>query len=128
MQLVRQALGGGGAMALSMDEQRILAEIEQQLVRDEPALAARLSAFGRPGPANILRTPRGRMLAVFATLMVLTVVSLVVYALLPLRTPAERGPAARLSSPSGQPFTTVSGTRATGGRTSTVLHTTPARP
>jgi len=34
-------------MALSMDEQRILAAIEQQLTRDDPALATRLSTFGR---------------------------------------------------------------------------------
>ena len=34
-------------MALSMDEQRILAAIEQQLTRDDPVLAVRLSTFGR---------------------------------------------------------------------------------
>lgn len=41
-------------MALSMDEQRILAAIEQQLTRDDPALATRLSTFGRR------RRPQGR--------------------------------------------------------------------
>lgn len=34
-------------MALSMDEQRILAEIEQHLVHDDPSLAQRLAAFER---------------------------------------------------------------------------------
>ena len=34
-------------MALSMDEQRILAEIEQRLTQDDPSLATRLSTFGR---------------------------------------------------------------------------------
>jgi hypothetical protein len=33
-------------MALSMDEQRILAEIEQQITRDDPSLATRLTTFG----------------------------------------------------------------------------------
>ena len=40
-------------MALPMDEQRILAEIEQQLTRDDPSLAVRMSSFGRR------RTDRG---------------------------------------------------------------------
>src|SRR6516162_10211227 len=48
---------GGGAMALSMEEQRILAEIENELARSEPALAAYLSAFGRTG---MLRPPQKR--------------------------------------------------------------------
>lgn len=34
-------------MALSMDEQRILTEIESQLSDDDPRLAQRLSTFGR---------------------------------------------------------------------------------
>ena len=50
-------------MALSMEEQRILAEIEQRLAKSEPALAARLASFGRPGPVNVLRSPRVRVLA-----------------------------------------------------------------
>ena len=33
-------------MALSMDEQRILAEIERRLAADDPYLAGNLSAFG----------------------------------------------------------------------------------
>jgi len=43
-------------MALSMDEQRILAEIEQQLTRNDPSLATRLSTFGR---RRRRPTPRG---------------------------------------------------------------------
>lgn len=34
-------------MALPMDEQRILAEIEQHLVHDDPSLAGRLATFER---------------------------------------------------------------------------------
>ena len=46
-------------MALSMEERRILAEIEQELERSEPALAAFLAAFGRPGRvAHRLSRPR----------------------------------------------------------------------
>jgi hypothetical protein len=85
-------------VALSMDEERILAEIEQRLARSEPALAARLASFGRPGPAALLRSPRIRMLASCAVLVVVTVVSLAVYALLPLRAVPARGAGGRATS------------------------------
>ena len=44
-------------MALSMEEQRILAEIEQELARSEPVLAACLTMFSRPGRTGLLRVP-----------------------------------------------------------------------
>jgi Protein of unknown function (DUF3040) len=47
-------------MALSMEEQRILAQIEQELARSEPALAAHLSSFGRPGRSVLLQSSRAR--------------------------------------------------------------------
>jgi hypothetical protein len=72
-------------MALSMDEQRILAEIERQLADDDPSLAVRLSTFGRPGLAAGLRTPRGKVLASFVALAVVALLSLMVYSLIPLR-------------------------------------------
>src|SRR5215510_11603206 len=57
-------LGRGGwrwaPMALSMEEQRILAEIEQELERSEPVLAACLTMFSRPGRAGLLRVPGPR--------------------------------------------------------------------
>jgi len=85
-------------VALSMDEERILAEIEHRLARSEPALAARLASFGRPGPRALLRSPRIRMLASCAVLVVITVVSLAVYALLPLRVMPARGAGGRPTS------------------------------
>jgi len=45
-------------MALSMDEQRILAEIERRLAADDPSLASSLSTFRRPGPGTVLRSTR----------------------------------------------------------------------
>jgi hypothetical protein len=77
-------------MALSMEEQRILAEIEQHLARAEPALAARLAAFGHPVQRTPLRSARARFVMSFAVLIIVTVVTVVVYALIPLRA-ADRG-------------------------------------
>jgi Protein of unknown function (DUF3040) len=94
-------------MALSMEEQRILAEIEQRLAKSEPALAARLASFGRPGPANVLRSPRVRVLASCIALVVVTVVSLIAYALLPLRALPDRGSGGRATPASRQPTMTV---------------------
>ena len=91
-------------MALSMEEQRILAEIEQRLAKSEPALAARLTSFGPPGPVNVLRSPRVRVLASCVALVVVTVVSLIAYALLPL---PRLGSGGRATPASSQPSMTV---------------------
>jgi hypothetical protein len=86
-----------------MEEQRILAEIEQELERSEPVLAACLTMFSRPGRAGLLRMPGARrrspwVLAVASViaLVLLTVLPVVVYTLVALR-------AAPASHPSGHP-------------------------
>src|SRR5215472_15657591 len=55
--------GGGDKVALPMDEQRILEEMERMLAADDPRLAARLSGVGQ-----VLRTRRAK--AVLSLLMV----------------------------------------------------------
>jgi hypothetical protein len=84
-------------MALSMEEQRILAEIENKLARSEPALAAYLSAFGQVGRAVTLRPPRARLrsprvlvMASLAALVLLTIIPVLVYALVSLHPPKGR--------------------------------------
>lgn len=93
-------------MALSMEEQRILAEIEQHLARAEPALAARLAAFAHPAEGRGLRSARARFAASFALLIVVAVVSVVVYALIPLRAP-DRGGTGRGTQAPGHPATSA---------------------
>jgi hypothetical protein len=89
-------------MALSMDEQRILAEIERQLADNDPSLAVRLSTFGRPGLAASLRTPRGRVLASFLVVAVVALLSLMMYSLIPLRVLPDRGAAGRSTAAPSQ--------------------------
>lgn len=77
-------------MALSMDEQRILAEIERRLSAEDPGLATRLSTFKRPGPSVTIRSSRGKVIgSVFAVAAALAL-SLMVYAMIPFRTQSPR--------------------------------------
>jgi hypothetical protein len=72
-------------MALSMDEQRILAEIEKRLAADDPGLASCLSTFRRPGPGTVLRSPRARIIGSLFTVLLVAMVSLMIYAMIPFR-------------------------------------------
>jgi hypothetical protein len=71
-------------MALSMDEQRILDEIERRLADEDPALAARLTSFGHAGLGITLRSRRGRMLACLLAMVTLMIISVAAYATFPL--------------------------------------------
>jgi Protein of unknown function (DUF3040) len=108
-------------MALSMEEKRILAEIENELARSEPALAAYLSAFGQAGRAVTLRSPQVRawgrarsagagkrlrsprvlVIASLAALVLLTIIPVLVYALVSLH-PLPRGRSAGRPAVSAQ--------------------------
>jgi hypothetical protein len=79
-------------MALSMDEQRALAEIERRLAADDPGLATCLTAFRRPGPARVLRSPRVRIIGSLFTVLLVAMVSLMVYAMIPFRAHGARTP------------------------------------
>ena len=73
-------------MALSADEQRELAEIERRLATDDPGLATCMTAFRRPGPGRVLRSPRARIIGSLFTVLLVAMVSLMVYAMIPFRT------------------------------------------
>ena len=77
-------------MALSQDEQRMLAEIERRLVADDPGLASCLTPFRRPGPGTVLRSPRARILGSLFTVLLVAMVSLMVYAMVPFRSHTVR--------------------------------------
>jgi hypothetical protein len=91
-------------MALSMDEQRMLAEIERRLAAEDPGLATRLSSFRRPGPAAGLRTTRGKVIGSICTVVLLAVIGLTVYTMT-FRAHSSKTPLGRLSS--AQPSTSA---------------------
>jgi cytoskeletal protein RodZ len=72
-------------MALSMDEQRVLAEIERRLSAEDPRLASCMTSFRRPGPVMAMRSPRARILGSLFTVMLVAMISLMAYAMIPFR-------------------------------------------
>jgi hypothetical protein len=96
-------------MALSQDEQRVLAEIERRLVAEDPGLAASLTSFRRPGPAAVLRSPRARILGSLFTVMLVAMISLMVYAMIPFRAHGPRVPGGRSVPAREQTALTASG-------------------
>lgn len=81
-------------MALSMDEQRMLAEIERRLSAEDPGLATRLASFKRhAGPAAGLRTTKGRLIFLAGVIAFIAVVSVVICLLVPFRSHPLRTPA-----------------------------------
>ena len=115
-------------MALSADEQRELAEIERRLATDDPGLATCLTAFRRPGPSRILRSPRARIIGSLFTVLLVAMVSLMVYAMIPFRahgpsSPTTAGASATPAKTGGQPrnsplASASTGTSATGAASS----------
>jgi hypothetical protein len=91
-------------MALSMDEERMLAEIERRLADDDPVLAARLTSFRLPRLSFAPRSSRGRLTASLLMLMVVAAVSVFVYAMMPFRgqVPGSAAPRASTASISGK--------------------------
>jgi len=79
-------------MALSMDEQRMLAEIERRLAAEDPSLATRLSSFRRPKPAAGLRTTRGKVIGSLCTVVLLAVIGVTVYAMIAVRSHTVKAP------------------------------------
>ncbi|HEY5987850.1 MAG TPA: DUF3040 domain-containing protein [Streptosporangiaceae bacterium] len=111
-------------MALSMEEQRILAQIEQELTRAEPALATRLSTFADQSPAAAFRSARLRVMASLAALLMLAVTSVAVYTFLTLRGSPPRGESAR---PTAAARSVIGGPSERAGATTPAMSSRTAR-
>ena len=98
-------------MALSQDEQRVLAEIERRLSAEDPGLASSLSTFRRPGPGSVLRSPRARIIGSLVTVLLVAMVSLMVYAMIPFRAHLARTPPSPSAASQGR--TAISATGST---------------
>ena len=108
-------------MALSQDEQRMLAEIERRLAADDPGLASCLTTFRRPGPAAVLRSPRARIIGSLFTVLLVAMISLMVYAMIPFRTHLDRH--SPQTTTSALPASTLSSVRSQADGTGTTSTT-----
>jgi len=70
-------------VALSMDEQRILEEMERNLAADDPRLASRLSAFGQQGMHSPFLSGRARTISGVLALTLVAAVTLVLFVISP---------------------------------------------
>jgi Protein of unknown function (DUF3040) len=111
-------------MALSMDEQRMLAEIEKRLAADDPGLASCLSTFRRPGPGTVLRSPRARIIGSLFTVLLVAMVSLMVYAMIPFRAHTARN---SVTPTPGNPSISAVATHPSGTQQATMSATGPSR-
>jgi cytoskeletal protein RodZ len=115
-------------MALSQDEQRMLAEIERRLATDDPGLASCLTTFRRPGPGTVLRSPRARIIGSLFTILLVAMVSLMVYAMVPFRTHISRhAPPQASSVPSSTAISAVASSEPNGTQQSSTSTSTSAK-
>ncbi len=70
-------------MALSMDEQRILAEMERNLAAEDPRLASRLSSFGQQRLPGAFRSQRARTIGGLLALALIAAVTAMMFVLSP---------------------------------------------
>ena len=85
-------------MALSMDEQRILEEMERNLAADDPRLASRLSAFGQQGMHSPFLSGRARAISGVLALTLVAAVTLVLFVLSPFARQHYLGPKTHTSA------------------------------
>jgi hypothetical protein len=122
-------------MALSQDEQRVLAEIERRLAAEDPRLASCLATFRRPRPSSVLRSPRARIIGSLFTVMLVAIVSLMVYAMIPFRDHGVRTPPSPTAAYQGRTAFSSAGSsgqnathQASAGAGGSVTNTSPGAP
>jgi hypothetical protein len=87
-------------VALSMDEQRILEEMERNLAADDPRFASRLTAFGQQRLQSPLLSPRARTISGVLALTLIAVVTLMMFVLSPFARQHPAAPHPQHSAPS----------------------------
>ncbi|HEY7323741.1 MAG TPA: DUF3040 domain-containing protein [Streptosporangiaceae bacterium] len=82
-------------MALSMEEQRILDEIERKLAADDPRLASRFNAFGQHRLPSTFTSARARTISCLVALALIAAVTVMMFVLSPMNRHTSPPPHAR---------------------------------
>ena|SRR5215475_14584421 len=102
-------VAGGGAVALSMEEQRILDEIERKLAADDPRLASRFNSFGEHRLPGTFTSARARTISCLVALALIAAVTVMMFVLSPMnRHSPPPQPRATAGSTAGHGSTTAS--------------------
>ena len=93
-------------MALSMEEQRMLDEIERKLAADDPRLASRFNSFGQHRLPSAFTSGRARTVSCIVALALIAAVTIMMFVLSPMNRhsspPKPRATAASMATtPSG---------------------------
>jgi hypothetical protein len=96
-------------VALSMEEQRILDEMERNLAAEDPRLAARLGGFGQQRLRSPLRSQQARTVGGVLALALIAAITIMVFVISPfanhgrndVRPPVGHSPQAQMASNSG---------------------------
>jgi Protein of unknown function (DUF3040) len=70
-------------VALSMEEQRILDEMERNLAADDPRLASRLGAFGQQRIPGAIRSQQARTIGGVLALALIAAITIMVFVVSP---------------------------------------------
>jgi Protein of unknown function (DUF3040) len=108
-------------VALSMEEQRMLDEMERALAEDDPRLASRLNAFGEQRPPGVFSSQRAKTISGLLALVLITAVAIMMFVLSPYAshhgTPPRTTPSAGPKSPGAKASSAkASGIRASNPR------------
>lgn len=106
-------------MALSMEEQRILDEIERKLATDDPRLASRFNAFGQHRLPSTFTSARARTISCLVALALIAAVTVMMFVI---------GPMNRGGHSSTPPHKPPAGSAATSGTGSTRSGSTSSMP
>lgn len=82
-------------MALSMEEQRILDEIERKLAADDPRLASRFNSFGQHRLPGTFTSARARTISCLVALALIAAVTVMMFVLSPMNRHSPPPPHAR---------------------------------
>jgi hypothetical protein len=100
-------------VALSMEEQRMLDEMERALAADDPRLASRLNAFGQQRMPGLLTSQRAKTISGLLALALIAAVTIMMFVLSPYgsrhHTPPRPAHSAATKPPTSNPNAVAGG-------------------
>jgi hypothetical protein len=102
-------------VALSMEEQRMLDEMERALAADDPRLASRLNAFGQQRLPGLFSSSRSKTISGLLALALIGAVTVVMFVLSPYAGHHAPAPRTTPSAATGGSHPATSHSRTAGG-------------